>query len=614
MKIIFSPRIINQLPVIAGVLLAAVIGIMIILGLEYRQEVEAVQHTLEVEKKLSQFLATIQDAETSNRGFLLTGDETYLQGYEKAINRFGGEFDDVKALVADNPEQSRVLTNLWPAIENRLALLKEGIALRRDGGLEAGARFVQTNAGRNVMQEVRNGFFQLQENEAELLRLRQASAQRLTNVAAITSIVGIALVVLSVAAWIWSVRRDGRLLQTAMAERAQAESQMRQMQKIEALGQLTGGIAHDFNNMLAVVISGLSLIKRRLAAGNTDVLELADATIDGANRAAALTTRLLAFARQQPLAPQAIDMNQLIGGMGELIDRAIGETVTMESVAESGLWHIHADPSQLENSLLNLCVNARDSMPGGGKLTIETSNCTIDQHLARQIDTPVGQYICIRVSDTGSGMTPDVAARAFDPFFTTKDVDKGTGLGLSQVYGFVKQSGGHIKIYSEPGHGTTIKIYLPRHEAPDAGKQPDAGLTHTAEYEANGNQVILVVEDDARVREITVAMLHEIGHTALHADGAVAALRQLEAHPEIVLMFTDVVMPETNGRELADQALMRWPDLKILFTTGFTRDAIVQGGVLDPGVNLITKPFSLDQLAAKVGSALDGGGQRQSAI
>ena len=613
MKNIFSPWIISQLPVVAGALLAIVIGLMAILGLEYRQEVGAVQHTLEVEKRLSQLLSTIQEAEASNRGFLLTGDETYLQGYETAAAQVGSQFDAVKMLVADDPEQSRVLTNLWPTIESRFALLKKSIAIRRGEGLASAVQFVQTNIGRNVMLEVRAGFTQLQKNEAELLRLRQAGAQRLINAASITSIAGIILIVLSVAAWIWNVRRDQHLLMAATNERMQAEAQMRQMQKIEALGQLTGGIAHDFNNMLAVVISGLSLIKRRLTAGNTDVMELADATIDGANRAAALTSRLMAFARQQPLAPQAIDANQLIGGMRELIDRAIGETITVEIVSGSDLWPIHADPSQLENALLNLCVNARDAMPGGGKLTIETSNTAIDERLAQQIAMPQGQYICIRISDAGSGMTPDVLARAFDPFFTTKDLDKGTGLGLSQVHGFVKQSSGHIKIYSEPAYGTTVKIYLPRHDYPDAGEQSDTIPAATAPLGTDGGQVILVVEDDARVREISVAMLREMGHTVIHADGAAAAMRQLEAHPEIVLMFTDVVMPETNGRQLADQALARWPNLKILFTTGFTRDVILKGGLLNENVNLISKPFSLDQLAAKVGSVLGGGAERHRA-
>ena len=610
MKNIFSPWIISQLPVVAGALLAIVIGLMAILGLEYRQEVGAVQHTLEVEKRLSQLLSTIQEAEASNRGFLLTGDETYLQGYETAAAQVGSQFDAVKMLVADDPEQSRVLTNLWPTIESRFALLKKGIAIRRGEGLASAVQFVQTNIGRNVMLEVRAGFTQLQKNEAELLRLRQAGAQRLINAASITSIAGIILIVLSVTAWIWNVRRDQHLLVAATNERMQAEAQMRQMQKIEALGQLTGGIAHDFNNMLAVVISGLSLIKRRLTAGNTDVMELADATIDGANRAAALTSRLMAFARQQPLAPQAVDANQLIGGMRELIDRAIGETITVEIVSGSDLWPIHVDPSQLENALLNLCVNARDAMPDGGKLTIETSNTAIDERLAQQIAMPQGQYICIRISDAGSGMTPDVLARAFDPFFTTKDLDKGTGLGLSQVHGFVKQSSGHIKIYSEPAYGTTIKIYLPRHDNPDAGEQSDTIPAATAPLGTDGGQVILVVEDDARVREISVAMLREMGHTVIHADGAAAAIRQLEAHPEIVLMFTDVVMPETNGRQLADQALARWPNLKILFTTGFTRDVILKGGLLNENVNLISKPFSLDQLAAKVGSVLGGGAER----
>ena len=609
MKKALRSRSVTRLPEIAAVLLAAVIGAAVWLGFEYRQEVAAVQHTLEVEKNLSRLLSTVQDAETGNRGFLLTGDEVYLVVHDKAVAEIAGELDAMQALTADNPEQQRTVANIRPLIEQRFAQLQEGIKIRRREGLEAAARFVQTNQGRNVMLLIRAGIAGMQQSEADLLRRRTATAQVLIRAVSIAAVGGIVLVFLSVAAWIFTQRRDARRLAAEVAERQAAEAQMRQMQKIEAVGQLTGGIAHDFNNMLAVVISGLSLIKRRLAAGNTDVLELADATMDGANRAAALTSRLMTFARQQPLSPQIIDANQLIGSMTEMIDRALGETIKMESFLETGLWPTHADPPQLESALLNLCVNARDAMPDGGKLTMETSNCDIDQNLARQIGMTAGPYVCIAVSDTGTGMAPAVVERVFDPYFTTKEVGKGTGLGLSQVHGFVKQSGGHVKIYSEPGHGTTIKIYLPRVQEA-AATEPGAVPSVQVTLDAHRNHVILVVEDDARVRELSVSMLRELGYTVIHADGAAAALRQIDAHPEIVLMFTDVVMPEINGRQLADQALLRRPSLKVLFTTGFTRDAIVHGGVLDGRVNFIAKPFSLDQLAAKVRAVLAGGETR----
>ncbi|MBC8095940.1 MAG: response regulator, partial [Akkermansiaceae bacterium] len=487
----------------------------------------------------------------------------------------------------------------------RFERLQEGIELRRTDGLDAAVSFIKTNKGSDLMQLVRAGIAQLQEAEAVLLRERSARAQQLILATSIGSAGGIVLVFLAVTGWIWNQRRDARRLAAETAERQLAETKMRQMQKLEAVGQLTGGIAHDFNNMLTVIISGLSLIKRRLAAGNTDVLELADATMDGANRAALLTSRLMAFARQQPLEPQQIDANKLVGALAEMINRTLGEAVRLESVLAAGLWPIHADPPQLESALLNLCVNARDAMPDGGKLTIETANAHFDERYAREHEMSAGQYVLIAVSDTGTGMTPDVLAQAFEPFFTTKDAGKGTGLGLSQVHGFVKQSGGHVKIYSEPGHGTSIKIYLPRLAATGQGRISITGIEERSD-DVNQDHVILAVEDDDRVRELTVSMLRELGYTVCHADGAANALRELEAHPEISLLFTDIVMPETNGRKLADQALKRWPHLLVLFTTGFTRNAIVHGGVLDAGVNFLTKPFTLDQLAAKVSAVLAG--------
>lgn len=384
---------------------------------------------------------------------------------------------------------------------------------------------------------------------------------------------------------------------------AAAEEALRQAQKMEAVGQLTGGIAHDFNNMLAVVIGSLDLLRRRLPGDDARAARYVDAATEGARRAATLTQRLLAFSRQQPLKPEAIDANKLVAGMSELLRHSLGAEVRLESVLAGGLWRTHADKNQLENIILNLAINARDAMPGGGQLTIETANCHLDdRYAASHLGVQAGQYVLIAVTDTGTGMTDEIIAKAFDPFFTTKDVGKGTGLGLSQVYGFVKQSGGHVKIYSEPGHGTTIKIYLPRligeWSAEDEDRSHDLPLGEQQE-------TILVVEDEAAVRRFSVDALVELGYRVLEADGASAALQLVDAHPEINLMFTDVVMPDVNGAKLAEEARRRRTDLRVLFTTGYTRNAVVHNGVLDAGVDLIGKPFTLEELAAKVRAVLD---------
>ena len=398
-------------------------------------------------------------------------------------------------------------------------------------------------------------------------------------------------------------------MQEEMRERAAAEAQVRQLQKMEAVGQLTGGIAHDFNNMLAVVTGSLDLAKRRLGSGDADrALRGIENAEEGARRAAQLTARLLAFSRQTALEPQVVDANKLVGGMSELLRRSLGEGVRVETVLAGGLWRTHADPGQLENALLNLCVNARDAMPEGGKLTIETANCHLDDAYAgSHAEVSPGQYVLVAVTDTGTGMPPEVAAHAFDPFYTTKGVGKGTGLGLSQVYGFVKQSGGHVKIYSEPGQGTTVKVYLPRRFGADAAvadAQPPFGELPRA----RDGEVVLVVEDEAAVRHVSVDALRELGYTVVQASDANQALGALAVQPRVDLLFTDIVMPEMNGRRLADEALRLLPGLRVLFTTGYTRNAVVHNGTLDPGVALLPKPFMVEQLARKVRAVLDGEG------
>ena len=385
--------------------------------------------------------------------------------------------------------------------------------------------------------------------------------------------------------------------------RSAAESQLRQLQKMEAVGQLTSGIAHDFNNMLAVVIGGLNLAERRLARGETDVGKYLEGALEGATRAAALTQRLLAFSRQQPLAPEALDLNRLVADMTGLLSRTLGEAIRLEVVENAGLWTARADPNQLENAIINLCVNARDAMPDGGRLTIETANVHIDTDYAADADIRPGQYVMVAVSDTGTGMAPDVIARAFDPFFTTKGVGKGTGLGLSQVFGFVRQSEGHVRAYSELDHGTTLKLFLPRYW----GKEMPVPTRRIAGPVRGGepHEIVLVVEDEDRVRNFSVETLRELGYTVLHAASGPEALTLIDAGQDVTLLFTDIVMPEMTGRQLADLAVERLPQLKVVYTTGYTRNAVVHNGVIDPGTNFLSKPFGIDQLATMIRGVLD---------
>lgn len=392
-------------------------------------------------------------------------------------------------------------------------------------------------------------------------------------------------------------------VQEEIAERSKAEQQLQQAQKMEAVGQLTGGIAHDFNNMLAVVIGGLNLAKRRMERGETDITRFIDGALDGANRAANLTQRLLAFSRQQPLAPKVLGVNRMISGMSDLLDRSLGELIQIETVLAAGLWNVKADPAQLESAVLNLAVNARDAMPRGGRLTIETANAAVDEKYAHEYAIQPGQYVLVAVTDTGAGMAPDVLTKAFDPFYTTKEVGKGTGLGLSQVYGFVRQSGGHVKIYSEIGVGTSVKIYLPRFVGEDlAAESSDEGVRQSG---GQLKEVILVVEDEDRVRAVSVETLRELGYSVIEAGGAKEALRKIKDGTTPDLLFTDVVMPEMTGSELAKIVRELCPGIRVLFTTGYTRNAIVHNGVLDAGTHLISKPYTIEDLAKKVRALLD---------
>jgi CheY-like chemotaxis protein len=385
---------------------------------------------------------------------------------------------------------------------------------------------------------------------------------------------------------------------------------LRQAQKMEAIGQLTGGVAHDFNNLLTAICGGAETLRRLLPeqlGGHADRIRRAMRMIeDGSQRAAMLTHRLLAFARRQALDPRPLDANKLVAGMSELLRRTIGEAIAIETVLAGGLWRTMADPNHLESALLNLAVNARDAMPDGGKLTIETGNSYLDEAYAlRHQDVIPGQYVMIAVSDTGTGMSKDTMERVFEPFFTTKGIGQGTGLGLSQVYGFIKQSSGHIKIYSEPGQGTVVKLYLPRLIGEG---QLDREEALPAVPDGGSGELILVVEDDDAVRAYSAETLRELGYRVIAASTAWEGLEILSRYPAIRLLFTDVGLPGgMTGRQLADQARQQRPDLLVLFTTGYARNAIVHGGILDPGIHLLPKPFTFAALASKVRTLLDGG-------
>ena len=393
-------------------------------------------------------------------------------------------------------------------------------------------------------------------------------------------------------------------LEEQVAERTaslmQAEEALRQSQKMEAVGQLTGGIAHDFNNLLAGISGSLEIISNRIAQGrHNDVERFTVAAQGAAKRAAALTHRLLAFSRRQTLDPKPTDPNRLIRGMEELVRRTTGPGIHVEVVAGAGLWPVLIDAHQLENAVLNLCINARDAMPDGGRLTIETGNRWIDARTAKAQDLDPGQYVSICVSDTGGGMAPDVAARAFEPFFTTKPLGEGTGLGLSMIYGFVRQSGGQVRIYSEPGQGAMICLYLPRHHG--AVDEGEAVPEVEQAPRAHAGETVMVVDDEPTVRMLVAEILHELGYQCIEASDGAAGLKLLQSEARIDLLVTDVGLPGgMNGRQMADAARLERPDLKVLFITGYAENAVVGNGHLDPGMHVMTKPFGMEALGSRI--------------
>jgi len=585
------------------------------------QSRELVAHTFEVITTAQSLRAALQDAERGQRGYLITGEEQYLKAYREGVDGAPAQLERLKSLTVRNAEQQARMPALTRTIDFKLVELQRVLDTYNQNGLAAAQKIVRTNAGLDAMQNIESMLDGITATERELLAQRvnaAADEERKTERGALSSgLIVFVLMIAGVALALSAFRRARDLERERLhteqqlnAELRQAQAALAQTQKMEALGQLTGGVAHDFNNLLHVIRNALAILQRKLRSEDGEVQQYLQMAQRNTDRAASTTARLLAFSRLQPLDPQPTDLNRLIAGMAELLRHTLGENVAMESVLGSGLWPVAIDRNQLETAILNLAVNARDAMPASGKLTIETANAHLDDaYVQAHSEVKPGQYAMIAVSDTGDGMTREIAARAFDPFFTTKKA--GTGLGLSQVFGFIKQSGGHLKIYSEPGQGTTVKIYLPR-LAGAALVQSTSVVTPDA---AVAGEAVLVVEDDEDVRTFTVHVLSQLGYRVLSAGDGRAALRILEECGGVDLLFTDVGLPDgMSGRELAGQVSQRWPGMRVLYTTGYARNSIVHHGRLDPGVELITKPFTQGDLAAKVRATLDRTEGRRAAV
>ncbi len=716
-------------------LLIAVIEVYSALSIvpNLRHSQALVAHTFQVIGTANELDRALQDAERGQRGFLITGDDTYLDPYRAGVQEAPVKLRELRQLTLDNPEQKNRSDTLEFQVHRKLDELQRSIDVRQKQGFDAARQIVRTDVGLQAMRTITAEIDAAIITEKRLLGEREAhlinAERRDANISLAVAALAIATMLLGSAlltrAWLlmsrsqaslqqseerfrllvsgvrdyaifmldpagtivswnegaerikgyradeitgthfsrfyspeeasaglperllrtavaeghaeaegWRVRKDGsrfwaNVIITALhdtdgnlrgfakitrdiTERRQQQvaleqnrKMLAQLQKMEALGHLTGGVAHDFNNLLTAVLGSVELLQR--GAGQPDAqrtARLLSAVQRAAEQGAALTHRLLAFSRRQPLSPQIVDLNGLIGSMSEMLRRTLGESVTVETVLAAGLWSTHADPNQLENAVLNLAINARDAMPEGGKLTIETGNTYLDEaYAAAHSEVVPGQYVMIALSDSGEGMSEETMAHAFEPFYTTKPEGKGTGLGLSQVYGFAKQSGGHIKLYSELGCGTTVKIYLPRSTA--AG-QAQPSVSRSKAVATSQGESVLLVEDDPGVRMYSAEALTALGYDVLQASDAETALRLLEENPEIALLFTDVGLPGLNGRRLAEQAKRHVPDLKVLYTTGYARNAIVHQGILDAGVDLLPKPFTVEALGRKLQQMLQG--------
>jgi len=674
------------------------------------------QHSIAVMQSAEALLSLTQDAETGQRGYILTRRQQYLGPYQSAMVKIPPAFDTLRGLLT-SPAETPDADRLRDAIHTKLFELQKTIDVAQTQGFDAATQIVLTDVGKQAMDEIRQTIRGLVAAEGDLLAANRADVYFWDRVNLIVGGVGgtVVLIALIIAAMMTqrsvsqleraerSLREQAELLQGTLDNvrdgvvafdaggrltaanrrffklldfparlsevgrpladflaieagrperifidvsasaieasgeggivrrisldkrdvevyrnampgggfivtckditlRLRAEAGLRQAQKMESIGQLTGGVAHDFNNLLQVIVGNIEFLIQA-AKDAPAMLSRATSALLAAQRGAQLTRHLLAFARRQPLNPVPVNPGRLIQGMTELLRRTLGEQIQIEAMIAGGLWNTLVDPTQLESAILNLAINARDAMPQGGKLTIEVGNAFLDDAYATEhAEVAAGQYVMLAVSDTGAGMSPDVVARAFEPFFTTKPEGEGTGLGLSMVYGFVKQSAGHVKIYSEPGQGTTVKLYLPRE------RRAEIEIDDTrARAALGGNERILVVEDDAAVRQTAVDMLRQLGYQVSIAENGERALVMLNGGLKVDLLFTDVVMPGPIGsRELARQATSLLPGLFVLFTSGYTENAIIHNGRLDPGVHLLSKPYGIQELGRKLRLVIAG--------
>jgi signal transduction histidine kinase len=575
---------------------------------------ELVTHASQVIDSAQRLRSALQDAERGQRGYLVTGAPAYLEAYHSGSAQSAPRLQQLRELTADNSEQQARIARLSNRIGVKLSEMQQVLDTYGQSGFAAAQQLVRTNTGLEAMRAIQSDLDEIVSSERALLgtRLEALSLQerRTAALAFVNSALALALLVIGVVLTVLAFRNARRVEEQRRAteqrlgeQLIRAQAAAAQSQKMESLGQLTGGVAHDFNNLLHVINNALALLERRVRGPDAQINGYLDMIKRNADRAASVTARLLAFSRRQALDPKPTDVNKLVAGMAELLSHTLGEAVSLEMVRGAAVWPVAVDRNQLETAIVNLALNARDAMPAGGRLTIETSNTYLDEsYSGAHPEVQEGQYAMIALSDSGGGMSAEVAARAFDPFFTTKEVGKGTGLGLSQVFGFIKQSGGHVKIYSEIGQGTTVKMYLPRLN----GASPEPSDAGAFAPTLGAGESILVVEDHDDVRVFTTQILTALGYRVATAPDAPGALRLLEQHSGVDLLFTDVGLPGMGGRALADEVLRRWPATKVLYTTGYARNSIIHHGRLDPAVALITKPFTQASLAAKVRAALEG--------
>ena len=606
-----------------GFVLAAAIAVAVLVARSNEAD-RLVSHTFEVQQEAHNLLGELRTAENGQRGYVLTQNQEYLKPVDAAVAKVPGLVESLRKKTADNPSQQARLDRVEPLIGPRLDVIRRSIELTRQGDRDGAIALVATGRGKDLMEEITVEMQLFDREEKGLLAARQEEAKRLR--IWLATLISLALLAAMVLAGVLAVATrqavTGLLDRTRELEaesklRHEAEATLRQAVKMEAVGHLSGGIAHDFNNLLTIIIGNLDTMKRRLAelaksnvAGDAIAkLETPlESAMKGAKNSAQLTQRLLAFSRRQALEPDRVDANRLISGMLEMLRRTLGSDISIETVLGAGLWQSFADAHQLENVLLNLALNAKAAMPTGGCLTIETANTYLDDAYVRRFgDVKAGQYVVLCVTDTGTGIPAEILDQVFDPFFTTKPAGEGSGLGLAMVHGFVKQSDGHVRIYSEVGSGTTVKVYLPRFVGAEEVSAAPAGKTESeaAIPRARPNEMILLVEDNADVREYARDVLLELGYGVLDAASVQEALRIVAKKPRISLVFTDVVLGDSNGRVLADKVRQIYPHLPVLFTTGYTRNAIVHQGRLDPDVHLLNKPFTQQDLARKVRELLD---------